>query len=162
MQRTPTTVNLASANTSTLAEPVIFNITLTAAILSGQPSGRRLLQNSTPLGGQNVSITFGDGSTIATLTTASDGTASTSHTYAALGTYNASATFAGRMSLYIHKLQSLWLPMKGVHDIIWRRVIPTWRPSALHGRRPFKTYVSMRWAHSLVIGVDNTHNKARV
>ena len=111
-------MNLASANTSTLAEPIIFNITLTAAILSGQPSGRRLLQSSTPLGGQTFSLSFGDGSTSVTLTTAPDGTASTSHTYAALGTYNASATFAGRLGLFIHKSQSLWLPIKRVHNLI--------------------------------------------
>lgn len=101
MQRAPTSVNLASTNTSTVAEPVTFNITLTSATLSGQLSGRRLLQDFVPLGGQNVTVSFGDNSTNATITTTSDGTASISHTYAALGTYNASATFGGRLGLPI-------------------------------------------------------------
>ena len=155
-------MNLASANTSTLAEPIIFNITLTAAILSGQPSGRRLLQNSTPLGGQIVSISFGDGSTNVTLTTALDGTASTSHTYVALGTYNASATFLGRLDLYIHKARSLRVPIKCVHELKWRTVILTWHHPGVHGRRPFKTHVSMRWAWYLVIKPDNNQNNARL
>ena len=116
MQRTPTNVLLTSANTSTLAEPVTFNITLTSATLSGQLSRRRLLQNFIPFGSQNLSISFGDGSANVTVTTASDGTASILHTYAALGTYNASATFAGRPRLLTHKLHTLWLPMKCVQD----------------------------------------------
>ena len=77
MQRAPTSANIASTNTSTLAQPVTF----------------------VPLGGQNVSVSFGDGSANATITTALDGMALISHTYAALGTYNASATFTGGVGL---------------------------------------------------------------
>ena len=98
VQRTPTSVTLASSNTSTPTDPVTFDITFTSADFSGRPQMRRLLQDSIPLGGQNISVSSGDGSAIMVVTTAPNGTASIVHTYAALGTYNATATYAGNVS----------------------------------------------------------------
>ncbi|BDA51612.1 probable polycystin-1 [Coccomyxa sp. Obi] len=78
------TTSLTLTSTNAAATEVIFNVVLTNAVLDGQPIKAR-----------NVTIDYGDGSEVATVVTASDGSASAQHQYATSGFFNATASFQG-------------------------------------------------------------------
>ena len=84
MQRLPTSLAITAAQSITTIASTSFNITLTIAVPSGQA-----------VEGQNVSVSFGDGSPAVTVLTSTYGYVSVVHAFAAAGKYNVTATYAG-------------------------------------------------------------------
>ena len=95
MQRLATSMTLTSSAINAAAQLFMFTVTLTSAAPSGQPTRRRRLQDTAPISGQVITISFGDGSPDGSMTTNTNGTASIVHRYAAYGTYIATASYAG-------------------------------------------------------------------
>lgn len=114
MQRLPTTLVITAAQSTTAMAPTSFNILLTIAV----PNGRAL-------GGQNVSVSFGDGSPAVTVRTSTDGSAAVVHTFAAAGKYNVTATYAGEAvpCLRCSHMQSRLFSHKRRLSIVY----PVWR-----------------------------------
>lgn len=88
VQRLPTSLTITPAQSAIATAPTAFNITLATAV----PDGRAV-------GGQNVSVSFGDGSPVLTALTSADGSAAVVHAFAAAGKYNVTATSPGEAVL---------------------------------------------------------------
>ncbi len=96
-QRLTTSLTLTSTYAAA-TEGVTFNLVLTNAVPDGQP-----------IKGRNVIIDFGDGSEVATVVTATDGSASVQHKYATSGFFNATASFQG--IVWQHMLKNKYCPV---------------------------------------------------